>query len=68
MKKIVEKRDTLPGVIVLPGYTAERKFTGGVNVWNDEGKLYVRIPVDGDHPMQIEIDILNKTYDVYGYD
>ncbi len=49
-------------------YTAERHFTGGVEVWSSNGKLFIRVPVENDHPTQIEIDILEKTYDVYGYD
>lgn len=66
-KKIV-KVGTLPRVLVLPGYTPEREYTAGVKVWSDKGKLFVRIPVDGDHPLQVEIDTLEKMYDVYGYD
>lgn len=62
------RTDFLPGAVILPGYTAERNYTAGVEVWNDRGKLFVRIPVEGDHPLQVEIDILDKTYDVYGYD
>jgi hypothetical protein len=62
------RTDFLPGAVVLPGYTAERQFTGGVKVWNDRGKLFVRVPIEGDHPLQVEINILDKTYDVCLHD
>ena len=62
------RKDFIAGAVVLPGFTPEREYTGGVEVWNDRGKLFVRIPIEGDHPEQVEIDIINKTYDVYGHD
>lgn len=64
----MDRQDFLPGAIVIPGYTAERNFTAGVQVWHDRGKLFVRIPVEGDHPLQVEINTLDKTYDVCMHD
>ena len=62
------RKDFMPGAVVLPGFTPEREFAAEVKVWNDRGKLFIRIPMEGDHPKQIEIDLVDKTYDVYGHD
>jgi len=44
-------KDSIPGTIIKNKYKSERNFTAGVSVWNDQGKLYVRVPVEGDHPL-----------------
>ena len=62
------REDFIAGAIVLPGFTPERKLAEEVKVWSDRGKLFVRIPTEGDHPQQVEINMVNKTYDVYGHD
>lgn len=66
--RIEMRKDFMAGAIVLPGFIPERKHAEEVKVWKDRGKLFVRVPVEGDHPQQVEIDIINKTYDVYGHD
>jgi len=60
--------DRIPGSHITPGFTPGREFTADVNVWEDGGKLFMRIPIDGGHPLQVEVDISDKTFDVYGYD
>lgn len=67
-KQINIEKNFLPGAIVLPGFMPEREYATEVKVWEDRGKLFIRTPIEGDHPQQIEIDMLNKTYDVYGHD
>ena len=68
MTSFTTERQSLPGVKVLPGYTPEREYASETKVWEDGGKLFVRILVKNDHPFQVVINTLGKTYDAYGYD
>ena len=51
-------------------FTPKKPTDVNTQVWKKKGKLFVRLPITGedDYPLQIEIDIQNKTYDIYAFD
>jgi len=65
-----ERTDFMPGAMPVNEYKAERTYSqeSGIQVWSDRGKLFVRIPMPGDHPLQVEINASDKTFDAYGHD
>lgn len=68
LPKMIARTDFLPGAVIVNKYSPEREFTAGVEVWSDRGKLFIRIPVEGDHPLQVEVNSLERTYDVCIHD